>query len=273
MGMATLSDDIAPRRGSLAAAFRIQQRVIKALILREMHTRYGRENIGYVWLILEPMLLAMMVGIIHARGTRVNFGDITAVPLALLGYGNFMVFRSIFTRGEGALEQNLPLMYHRTVKPLDILLARALLDTVGAWLAFAVLMGAAIGLDYTHLPARPGWLVFGMISMLSFAFAGSLVVAGLTYERKALGRLIHPFTYVLMPLSGAFFTMSTIPGTMRAVLLYIPHAHIFEILRYGWFWSASDKWFSLSYVFGWQLSLTLLGLILLSGARKRIHMP
>lgn len=271
--MATLSEDLEPKRGSMAEAIRIQQRVIKALILRELHTRYGRDNIGYLWLILEPMLLAMMIGLIHARGTRVHDGDIAAVPLSLIGYCNFMVFRSLFNRGEGAIEQNLPLMYHRTVKPLDIMIGRGLLDTAGTWVSFVILMGAALALGMTHLPARPGWVVFGMLMMLWFAFGAALCIAGLTYERKVLGRLVHPFSYIMMPLSGAFFTMAMLPKQLRDAFLWVPLAHVFEILRYGWFYSATDKYIDLRYLVGWQLMLTLLGLILLSGARKRIHMP
>lgn len=271
--MATLSDDLTPKHGTFLEGLRIQSRVIKALILREMHTRYGRENIGLLWLVIEPMLLASMIGLLHARGARVHEGDILPLPMSIIGYCNFMVFRSIFNRGEGAIESNLPLMYHRTVKPLDILLARAMLDTIGVWLAFIILMTAAVSFGMTHLPARPGWLLLGMFAMVWFSFGGSLVVAGLTYERKAIGRLVHPFTYVMMPLSGAFFTMDMLPGAIRDAFMYVPLAHIFEILRFGWFYSGSDDYFSVSYLVEWLMGITLIGLILLSKARKRIHMP
>lgn len=270
--MATLSDDQRPKQGSFGEALLIQQRVIKALILREMHTRYGRENIGYLWMILEPMLLATIIGLVHAKGTHVHFGDMQSVPLALIGYCNFMVFRSLFNRGEGAIEQNLPLMYHRTVKPLDVLVGRALLDTVGTWLSFLILIGAAVALGMTHFPARPGWFIAGMLMMFWFSFGASLVVAGLTYDRRVLARLVHPFSYIMMPLSGAFFTMAMLPSQIRAAFLWMPLAHIFEMLRFGWFYSATDRYIDLRYLLGWQLMLTLLGLILLSGARKRIHM-
>ena len=271
--MATLSDDVQPRRGSLLEGARVQQRVIKALIMRELHTRYGRENIGYLWLILEPMLLASMIGLIHAKGSRVHNGDMTGVPLSLIGYCNFMVFRAIFAKGEGTIEHGLPLLYHRTVKPFDMLLGRALLETAGCWVSFALLMGATLALDMTHLPVHPGWLVFGMLMMFWFSFAGSMVVAGLTFERKALGRLIHPLTYVMMPLSGAFFTMSMLPTSFREFFLWVPLVHVFEILRFGWFYSATDRYIDLPYLIGWNLCLTLFGLVLLSGARRRIHMP
>lgn len=271
--MATLSGDLEAKRGSLSQAFTIQKRVIKALIMRELHTRYGRENIGYLWLILEPMLLATVIGLIHARGGTVHQGDITPVPLSLLGYCNFMVFRSIFGRAEGAIEQNLPLMYHRTVRIVDILVSRALLEVAGCWMAFAILMGAAVGLQLTHLPERPIWLLAGMFAMVWFAIAGSFIVGGLTYDRRTIGRLVHPLTYVMMPLSGAFFTMSMLPGPLREAFLWVPMAHIFEMIRFGWFVSATDHYLSLSYLFAWLLGMTLIGLILINNVRKRIQMP
>ena len=42
-------------RGSL----RIQQRVIWALLMREIITRYGRHNIGFMWMFVEPMLFTL----------------------------------------------------------------------------------------------------------------------------------------------------------------------------------------------------------------------
>ncbi|MGY4866424.1 capsule polysaccharide export ABC transporter permease, partial [Pasteurella multocida] len=39
----------------------IQGRVIAALLMREIITRYGRRNLGFLWLFVEPFL---MTGII-----------------------------------------------------------------------------------------------------------------------------------------------------------------------------------------------------------------
>jgi capsular polysaccharide transport system permease protein len=48
------------RRGA-----RMQQRVIGALIVREMHTRFGRHYLGYAWLFFEPLLLGTCIGLMH----------------------------------------------------------------------------------------------------------------------------------------------------------------------------------------------------------------
>ncbi|MFN5779339.1 MAG: capsule polysaccharide export ABC transporter permease, partial [Novosphingobium sp.] len=51
-------NDSAPAEtpSGLTQAWQVQRRVIGALLLREMLTRYGRNNIGFLWLFVEPML-------------------------------------------------------------------------------------------------------------------------------------------------------------------------------------------------------------------------
>lgn len=48
---------------SVLRLFSLQVRVIGALLMREIHTRYGRESIGHLWVIGEPMLFCVGVAI------------------------------------------------------------------------------------------------------------------------------------------------------------------------------------------------------------------
>lgn len=50
---------------SLIKKFRIQKRVIWALVLREIITRYGRKGLGIVWFVAEPamFILGVMIAI------------------------------------------------------------------------------------------------------------------------------------------------------------------------------------------------------------------
>ncbi len=95
----------------LARGFENQMHVVGALILRELHTRFGRDNIGYLWIIAEPMLLAIAVAVIHL-GVKTHFtSGMRTVPFTLLGYCMFMIFRSIFMAGESTLVSNQPLLF------------------------------------------------------------------------------------------------------------------------------------------------------------------
>ena len=39
----------------------IQKRVLGALLMREIITRYGRNNIGFLWLFVEPLLMTLVM--------------------------------------------------------------------------------------------------------------------------------------------------------------------------------------------------------------------
>ena len=39
----------------------IQKKGIGALLMREIITRYGRNNIGFLWLFVEPLLLTLVM--------------------------------------------------------------------------------------------------------------------------------------------------------------------------------------------------------------------
>ena len=73
-------------KAGFADAARLQAIVIGALMMRELHTRYGRENLGFLWMVMEPMLFCLGVIIIwslaHGRYTH---GSITVTGFVMTG--------------------------------------------------------------------------------------------------------------------------------------------------------------------------------------------
>ena len=259
-------------RASLADAFAVQKRVIGALIMRELHTRYGRENIGYLWMFLEPMLLAAAISGLHGILPSHYGSDVLPVPFTLVGYGVFIVFRGIFGRAEGTLEANRPLLYHRMVTVFDMLAGRALLEgaAVGGTIALLMFMACLFGL--AQPPARPLWLVAGFLYMLWFSWAASMLCCAATHENRVAGRLVHPLTYLFMPVAGGFYMVKWVPLPYRDWLYYIPTTHIFELCRYGQFESLNKDYVDLVFVTGCCLLLTFFGILSIKIVRKHVHL-
>jgi capsular polysaccharide transport system permease protein len=40
---------------------RIQWRVVGALLIREIYSRFGRESLGFAWIVAEPLVFALPV--------------------------------------------------------------------------------------------------------------------------------------------------------------------------------------------------------------------
>lgn len=250
---------------------KVQGNVIGALLMRELHTRYGRENIGYLWVFLEPLSLASAVALLH-MGHGLPHGGIHPVPFAILGYSLFIMFRGMVTRADGALESNMPLLYHRRVTIFDMMLARDLLEAVGTIMAFIVLISTTIIIGIGEFPARLFELLLGISLLFWFSFGISLLICAWTHDNRLVARFVHPITYILMPISGAFYQISWIPEPYKTWITWFPLATIFELLRYGQFHAAKDTYVDIPYIVGWCLLLTYAGLASIKATRRHIHL-
>jgi capsular polysaccharide transport system permease protein len=260
------------RRSGLRHGFEVQARVIGALILRELHTRYGRDNIGYLWMVIEPMLLAGSVALLHAGSGAHGGSDFRPMPFALTGYCVFIIFRSIVSRAESALEANKPLLYHTMVSIFDMLAARAALEALSTAATLAALFLVACAFDLASPPARPLLLLAGILLMTWFSFAISMLVCMGTHFSKAFAKFLHPALYILMPISGAFFLLSWIPEPFRAWLSWSPMNGIFEMVFTGVFESVDSPYYDGVYIAGWCLFLTFTGLLALRIVRRHVHL-
>lgn len=255
----------------LSQALSIQTRVIGAVLMRELHTRYGRENIGYLWLVLEPLMLGSIISLMHS-GQTAHEGEINPVAITVVGYTIFIMFRGIVNRAEGTLHANLPLMYHKMVGVFDLAFARALLELAGTMMAFIILLSLIISIGYSTYPYRPLMLLAGIAYIFLFSFGISLIIVGGTHDNRLLERMVHPFTYFMIPLSGAFYQVVWVPQPYRDWLLYNPFPQMFELVRYGQFETATLEYVNFTYMTAWTLVLNFLGLLAVRAVKRRIHL-
>ena len=122
----------------------IQKRVIGALLMREIITRYGRNNIGFLWLFVEPLLLTLVMVLMWKFFRMNNVSALNIVAFTLTGYPMMMMWRNASNRAIGSIAANTSLLYHRNVRVLDTIFARMLLEIAGATIAQVVIMFALV---------------------------------------------------------------------------------------------------------------------------------
>jgi capsular polysaccharide transport system permease protein len=85
-------------------------------------------------------------------------------------------------------------------------------------------------------------------------------------------RFLHPVTYILMPLSGAFFILKWIPNPYRTWLSWSPLTQMFEMVRRGQFESFESPYIHPLYIISWCLVLTWAGMVALRVTRRHVHL-
>jgi capsular polysaccharide transport system permease protein len=249
-----------------------QWSVVHALALRELQQRYGRANIGYLWVIVEPLMLASVVTAIHSFVSRgLEASDVSPFTFTLTGYTIFIIFRNSFTRSDGVLHHNSSLLYHNMITPFDIMLAKSIVETIGCISALAVLQTLGVILGVAEFPARPIYLVEAIALFSWFSFAWCLLAGAYTFHSPFLERLVHPASYFAMPLSGAFFTVSVLPAWARSYVAWNPMVGMFELARYGQFTSATDRYAQTGLAVAANCFFTCWGLLAIRQVRKDIH--
>ena len=137
---------------SLSSPWAIQKRVLGALLMREILTRYGRHNIGFLWLFAEPMLFTLGVTALWSIAKLDQVSTLPIVAFAVTGYSSVLLWRSMPARCISAIEAKLPLLYHRNVRLLDVFLARLALEAVGTTISFVGLTLLFASLEWLELP-------------------------------------------------------------------------------------------------------------------------
>lgn len=244
----------------LGEAWRIQRRVVWALVLREMMTRYGRHNIGFLWLFAEPMLFTLGVTALWTASKSVHGSDLPIVAFAITGYSSVLLWRNMPARCIGAIAPNLSLLYHRNVRPIDIYLARLILEASGVTMSFVFLVTFFNFIGWLELPENVLQVAGGWCMLAWFGFAMALFLGSLSETSETVEKLWHPTAYILFPLSGAAFLVNALPEAAQKVVLFLPMVHGIEYLREGYFGSQMIAHYDMAYMALWNVILTLLGL-------------
>ena len=144
-------------------AMAVQRRVIAAIIIREIHTRYGRDNLGFLWVMVEPLMFAggVMALWLVIRGTYDH--NIPIVPIVLFGYLPLLLFRHTVAHALNFAKPNVGLLYHRQVTLLDLIFARISLDFLGSTLAFVFAFGVLYGIGQLKWPVNITTYVAGLV--------------------------------------------------------------------------------------------------------------
>jgi ABC-type polysaccharide/polyol phosphate export permease len=245
---------------TLMGSWRIQRRVIWALLLREILTRYGRHNIGFLWLFVEPMLFTLGVTALWTATKAVHGSNLPIVAFAITGYSSVLLWRNMPFRCIGAIPSNLSLLYHRNVRPLDIYLARLILEAAGAGISFVVLVIFFHFIGWLEFPEDVLEVIAGWLLLAWYGFGISLFVGALSVSSEAVEKLWHPISYLLFPLSGAAFLVDALPPLAQKVVLLLPMVHGVEILREGYFGSQIVAHYDVSFMVICNMLLTLFGL-------------
>lgn len=252
-------------------AVSVHFRVTYALMMREIVTRYGREGLGFLWLIGEPLMFCLGVLTLWTLMKPEYEHGVRVAPFIMTGYMCLLLLRHTVSYSVNAVQANVGLLYHRQVRVLHIYFSRSIMEFAGASLAFIVVYALLLVIGTADAPHDIITLYAGWLLLAWFSTGLALLFAGLAMEFDVMERIVPVFMYLMIPLSGAFVMASWLPSTYRDLYLLLPIPNAIEMVRDGVWGEAVPTYYHPWYIAAWSAGLNLIGLALLARSQNKLE--
>lgn len=251
-------------------ALATQSRVVMAIVLRETLNRYGQHKLGFLWALVEPIVVVSLFVVIVSSFRTGSPGGMPMTLFMITGFVPFMLFRNPMTQMQGGISAGRSLLSFPQVTTFDVILAKGLLECAVILLVFPFLlfMAHVIGFDVR---------VENPLGVLAVCLLLATLGSGLGFLFAALVPIIPSIKQITTPVlgrplflaSGLFYTAGSLPASVRDWLLYNPVLHMMELMRSEFFHEFESAYGNWRYASLWAVGTLALGLVTHQALRRR----
>lgn len=237
-------------------------RVVGALLIREMSTRFGSKPGGYVWAIIDPaghiaFMSLIFMAITHTPALGKSFALFFAT-----GYLAFQFYAAMAGFLNGAIKANRTLLSYPNVAPIDTIVARYILQagttSVVSFCVLGVILLTVDQPEYLNWPA-----------IIEAAFAATVLGLGIgifnnvaTLRFPLYEQVFNIINRPMFLISGVFFLPDALPAPIRDIVLLNPLVHVVMLFRKGFYPEYRADMMNMTYLYSFALTILFMGLLL-----------
>lgn len=209
-----------------------RRRAVRLLVGRDLKVRYASSTLGYLWSVLEPLLLAGIYWFIFTQVFTRTVGAEPYIVFLIAGLLPWTWFNGAVTDSARALHAEAKLVRSTNV-PREIWVVRVVLAkgvefvlSLPVLFLFAFIYGAPI--DWQLILLVPGVLLMATLLLGVGLFLAPLVV--LVRDLERIVRIALRLGFYASPV---IFSVQDVPEPWDAAFSFNPLAGIFELCRAG----------------------------------------
>ena len=254
----------------MLTSLRINVEVIAALMHRDMRARFGGNKFGFLLSVLRPIGHLFVIMTIYYFAKRVApLGTDSRVFFAT-GIAPYVLFSYPARQTILSIVAYKPLLYFPRVKIVDLIVATALAEVLGACVAAVVMLVGLISVGIDFDPADPAVFVSGLLSAVLFGISYGAIGSIAASFAPAVAFALNITMSVWYIVSGIIFFPDYMPLTVLQYLMYDPLLQIVELTRIGYYGNIQSEILMPLYPVIVSCALLLASLILERTLRGRI---
>jgi len=258
-------------RGGLLSGLRVQRRVLGALMIRYLVEEFGRSNVGFLWIIITPLLLCSGVLVVRSLIMGPIDHGVSLIAIIFSGYLPLTLFRHLSNGGVFLLRRNAGLLYHRHVTLLDTVLAMIGLETLSCTVALVIVYWVLLLFGLVDPAVDYGLVAGGWLAMAFLSAGIGSAFAVLTEIHERSDRFIQPGQYLILPICGFLFMVNWMPYYVQKIAWWVPTVHCYEMIRAGLFGDSVVTHYDIWYPLLWGFLLFAWSVPRLEKARDKLH--
>lgn len=238
-------------------------RSVAALALREMGTRYGRRPGGYVWALLQPLGVIVVLAFAFSLLARSPALGTSFLLFKATGLLMVQVVTTLsHTVGQSMLYSRA-LLFYPGVSWVDAVIARFLLNTLVVWLVTALILAGIIVHDGLAPVLDLGRIALAMGLATALGFGLGCLNCFLFQRFPVWQNIWGMITTPLFLISGVIFLYEDMPLMAQEVLWFNPVLHVTGLMRDGFYPGYAPGYVSVGFVAVCALVPMALGLMLM----------
>ena len=242
--------------------------LVVELVKRELKVRYRRSAMGFVWTMLQPLMMMAVLHIAFSTAFRFNVANYPVYVLSGVLFWNFfsqgIVTSMNSLRGNAGLIQKLPV-------PIAVFpLATVIAGLVNLVFALVPLLGVLV---VTGHPLHASLLFLPVAILIAgvFTLGAGLLLAPLSVFFYDVVEMVGGVMTALMFLTPVMYPMQIVPEKWRWVVRYNPVRSILEIFRDPLFYGKVPPIEHITVAVGVSLIAFVVGVLAFRRARHRIN--
>ncbi|WP_375461079.1 ABC transporter permease [uncultured Enterovirga sp.] len=239
----------------------VQSRVIRALMLRDIRTRFFGHGLGYLISIAWPLAhLTLLIVIYYFTGRVAPYGDslLLFFATALVPTISFMYISRFIML---AALVNKPLVHFPVVKIVDLFLARGVLEVFASCIMTLVVMGTLYCLGIDVVPPKPLEAGYALLASFLLAFGLGFLMGLIAMALPGIVIAYTLVTIVLYITSGVLFVADELPAAARYALSWNPIFHGVEWMRTAYYLGYRAEALDKAYLISFGIGSLFIGLI------------
>lgn len=202
--------------------------LIRELVVRALKVRYRRSAIGFLWTMLHPLIMMLVLTVVFREIFRVQVENYQLYALTGITFWQFFsqtVTSSLYSLGGNArLLTKLPLP--KAVFPIATVLS-GLLNLI---FAMVPLLGIALVTGH-HLSLSLLFVPVSIVIAFAFALGVALLVAPLAVIFSDTVEVVGILLSFVMYLTPVFYPRTIIPEHLRRIFALNPITAVLEVFR------------------------------------------